>query len=105
MPKWVQSFWEDGDVTFLWEVGDDGWVTRSVELVGPEQCPSTAASLDEVLHARDTGGIMAVQRYERRYGVLVDHPIEDWTFPHHEITAVEFERFWSRSRSALEAGR
>lgn len=103
MVRWIRSYWDEGDVTMVWEVGDDGWVTRSVELMGPERHVQTAAALDEVLHARDTGGIPAVQAIETRYGVLVDQPIEDWDFPHEDITLAEFERLWAGARGALEA--
>jgi hypothetical protein len=24
MPRWVRSYWDEEDITFLWEVGDDG---------------------------------------------------------------------------------
>jgi hypothetical protein len=71
MPKWVRSSWDEEDITYVWEVREDGWVTRSVELVGAERRPQTAVALDEVVRERDTGGIQAVQAYEARYGVLV----------------------------------
>lgn len=103
MPKWVRSYWDEEDTTYVWEVGEDGWVTRSIELVGPGLRPQTAATLDEVMRERDTGGIQAVQAYERRYGVLVEKPIDDWDFPHEDIAEEEFERVWVEARRALEA--
>src|ERR1044072_8515222 len=57
-----------------WEVSEDGWVKRSVEWVGPERRVQAAAALDEVLGARDTGGIAAVQAYEMRYGIVPEKP-------------------------------
>lgn len=104
MARWVRSYWDQEDTTFIWEVGDDGWVTRSVELVGPDRSPRTAAALDEVIHQRDLGGIPAVQAYEARYGVLVDQPIDVWDFPHEDITPAEFEQVWAQSRRALGPG-
>ena len=64
----------------LWEVGEGGWVTRSVELVGDDH-PRTAAALDEVVRERDSGGVEAVTDYEARYSVLMEKPIVDWNFP------------------------
>src|SRR5215472_1291486 len=86
MPRWVRSYWDEEDITFLWEVRDDGWIARAVELAGPKRRPQAAAALDELLRTRDTGGIRAVQAYETRYGVVSDKPIEDWDFPHEDIS-------------------
>jgi hypothetical protein len=37
MSRWVRSYWDEEDITYVWEIGDDGWVTRSVELIGAER--------------------------------------------------------------------
>ena len=103
MPTWVCSYWDEEHVTFLWEVRDDGWVSRSVELGGKDGHPQAAAALDEVLHARDSGGVPAVQAYEARYGRPPEKPIDDWDFPHEDISQSEFERAWAESRKALES--
>ena len=102
MPRWVRSHWDDGDVTFLMEVSDDGWITRQVEQVGAERCPQAAAALDEVVAARDTGGILAVQAYERRFGVAPEKPLQNWNFPHRDIDKSEFEDAWVEARAKLE---
>jgi hypothetical protein len=102
MPRWVRSYWNEEDVTVLWEVRDDGWVGRSVELAGRDGRPQAAAALDEVVYARDSGGIHAVQAYEALYGVAPEKPIEDWDFPHEDISKSDFERVWAESRQALE---
>src|SRR5215469_5007073 len=86
MLRWVRSYWDEEDITFLWEVRDDGWIARSVELAGPKRRPRAAAALDELIRTRDTGGIRAVQAYETRYGRVPDKPIEDWGFPHEDIS-------------------
>lgn len=101
MPKYVRSYWGDEDVTFFWEVAADGWITRSVELVGPERSVRAAASLAEVTSVRDTDGMTAVQAYERRYGVAPEKPVTGWDFPHDVISSNEFERVWSEARKAL----
>lgn len=102
MTRWVRSYWDEEDITFLWEVRDDGWIVRSVELVGPESRPQAAAALDEVVRARDTGGIEAVHVYEARYGAAPEKPVDDWDFPHEDITHSDFERAWAKSREALK---
>src|SRR5215469_6429944 len=61
MPRWVRSYWDEEDITFLWEVRDDGWIARSVELAGPKRRPRAAAALYELIRTRDTGGIRAVR--------------------------------------------
>ncbi len=102
MPRWVRSYWGEEDVTFLWEVDDDGWVRRHVELVGKDFRPQAAAALDEWMRELEAGRI---QRYQSRYGVLADQPITDWDFPHTTITQAEFEEIWAAARSALESTR
>lgn len=101
MPTWVRSYFAEDDITFVWEVGDDGWISRSVELVEVDRHPRTAASLEEVIRARDSGGIDAVRGYEARYGVLPEKPIGDWDFPHENITHAEFEQVWEMARRAV----
>lgn len=97
--RWVRSYWDEEDVTFVWEVGDDGWVTRHVELAGTELIPQAATSLDEWMRELEAGRI---QEYQARYGVLADQPIMDWGFPHTTITEAEFETTWVDARHALE---
>lgn len=99
--KWVRSQWEG--VTFLWEIGDDGWVQGSIEFAGPERRVQAAAALPEVIRAKETGGIEAVQAYEAQYGVVPEKPIDDWDFPHEGISQSDFERQWGESRHALGA--
>ena len=104
MTTWICSYWDGEDITFLWEVRDDGWVSRSFEVVGPERQPQAAAALAELLHARDTGGIRAVQAYETRYGVVPEKPVHEWDpgFPREDISQSLFEKAWAESREALE---
>lgn len=101
--RWVRSHWDDEDVTFLWEVGDDGWVQRTVEFIGPDRRVRAAAALSEVIHARDTGGIEAVQAYEAQYGVVPEKPVDGSTFSYEDISQADFERAWNESRGVLDA--
>ncbi|OIJ25241.1 hypothetical protein [Nocardioides luteus] len=94
MPRWVRSYWDEEDVTFLWEVADDGWITRSIELAGPGRKPQAAAALDEVVAASAAGGADAVRAYEARFGTAPEKPLDDWDFPHQAIDESEFEREW-----------
>lgn len=100
MTRWICSRWDEEDVTFYWEVRDDGWITRHVELVGPELRAQAATSLEEWMRELDAGRI---QVYQARYGVLADQPITDWDFPHSEVDKDEYERVWAAARSALES--
>jgi len=101
MPRWVRSYWDEEDVTFFWEVGDDGWITRHIELVGPERRPKAASSLEEWMRELDAGRI---QQYQATYGVLADQPIDDWGLPHVDLTREEYETVWTEARQALESG-
>lgn len=105
MATWVRSRWDEGDTTFFWEVGDDGWVTRAIELFGPDGRVQAAAVLTDVLAARDAGGMSAVAQYEARYGVVPEKPILDWDFPHERITHAAFENEWAAARQVLESER
>ncbi|CAM3529359.1 hypothetical protein NOZE110980_02415 [Nocardioides zeicaulis] len=60
--------------------------------------------LAEELHARDRGGLPAVQAYETRYGGTPEAPVHEWDtgFPHDEISRELFEEAWEQSRRVLE---
>jgi hypothetical protein len=100
MPRWIRSYWDEEDVTFYWEVGDDGWITRHIELVGDELRPKAATALDEWMRELEAGRI---QPYQAQYGGLADQPITDWDFPHSDVSAADFERIWAEARRALDA--
>lgn len=102
MARWIKAHWADEaeDVTFLWELDEEGWITRSVELVGPDRRVKAAASLAEVMEARDAN-IEAVRQYESRFGVLPERPLDALDFPHEAITAAGFDAEWHAARAAL----
>jgi hypothetical protein len=102
--RWIRSYWDEEDVTFYWEVADDGWVTRHVELVGAELIPRAAASLDEWMRELEAGRI---QEYQGRYGCLADQPVTEWDpdFPHEALTREQYETVWVTARRFLEQGR
>ena len=98
MTRWLRTSWRDDDGTdFLvfWEVGADGWVTRSVELA--DRRLITAAALDETLAVRDAGRL---REYEAIYGILPEAPL-DFDFPHDDIPPEAFEERWREARAAL----
>lgn len=102
--RWLASYWEDEDVSFFFEIDEDGWVLRQVELRGPERTPTVAAALVEWPDA-DRDGIDAVRTYQATYGALADQPISEWDvgFPHVEIDRHEFDEVWDRARAQLDA--
>lgn len=104
--RWLRSYWDEEDVTFFFEIDEDGWVLRQVELRGPSETPAVAAALAEWPNA-DRDGLAAVQAYESKYGGLADQPITQWDegVPHVEIEHTEFEAVWQRARAHLEASR
>ncbi|MEU3644332.1 hypothetical protein AB0E59_13220 [Lentzea sp. NPDC034063] len=105
MIGWYSYYFADEDVWFHYEVDDEGWVRRQVDLHGADLRPTTAAALAEVLHARDTGGLEAVIAYEKRFGVLAEGAVHDELRAApgvEEISAGEFERLWAAAREHLE---
>ncbi|WP_086668329.1 hypothetical protein [Lentzea kentuckyensis] len=107
MIGWFRHYFPDDDVWLHYEVDDEGWVCRQVDLRGVDMRPTTAASLAEVMHARDTGGVEAVISYEQRFGVLSEGCQPDgWHGQDgvEEISAEEFEQTWAVARDALEHG-
>ncbi len=104
MIGWFRFHDVDEDVWCHCEVDDDGWVSRQVDLAGAEGRYVTAASLVEVVRARDLGGLTAVRAYEARFGVLVEGDGNEALRDEpgvEEIGAGEFERLWVAARRAL----
>jgi hypothetical protein len=86
---WFRSYWDEEDTWFYFEVGDDGWVSRQVELVGAESRPVCAA--------RDTDR-------DARFGCTAESPVSEWEGHVPEpLTAEQFERVWAAARGQLGA--
>lgn len=101
MTRWIRSYWDEEDVTFYFEVRDDGWVTRQVELVGPDLSPRTASSVEEWMQELEAGRI---QEYAAKYGPLADQSVTQWDpdFPHEDLTREEYGEIWLAARRSLE---
>jgi hypothetical protein len=61
--RWFRSYWDEEDTWFYFEVSDDGWVNRQVELEGPALRPIVAASTDDD---------------DARCGFTAEAPVTDW---------------------------
>ncbi|MGW4376262.1 hypothetical protein ACWEJ7_21655 [Streptomyces albidoflavus] len=103
MTTWFRTYYEDEDLWLYFEADEEGWAARHIEIRGKDARPTTAASLKEVLHLRDHADLAAMTRYERRYGILADAPLDCWQDQPGaaEITAEEFERLWGEARRVL----
>ncbi|MEU6108240.1 hypothetical protein ABZ853_07485 [Streptomyces albidoflavus] len=103
MTTWFRTYYEDEDLWLYFEADEEGWAVRHIEIGGEDAHPRTAASLKEVLHLRDHADLAAMTRYERRYGILADAPLDGWQDQPGaaEITAEEFERLWGEARRVL----
>ncbi|MBB6119684.1 hypothetical protein [Nocardiopsis algeriensis] len=103
MKSWFRTYDEDEGLWRYFETDGEGWAVRQVEIREADSVPVTAASLKEVLRLRDHGGLGAMNRYERRYGVLAEGGLDGWQEqPQADgISAEEFDRLWDRARRAL----
>jgi hypothetical protein len=100
MTRWFRSYWAEEDIWFYFEVGDDGWVTRQVELQGPLEKPLAAASLAESEAAEGTGSL---GDYEATFGTTAKAPVHEWDDHDPQyLAAAEFETVWHRARAALQ---
>ncbi|WP_328414632.1 hypothetical protein OG470_20695 [Micromonospora sp. NBC_00389] len=106
MATYVRWYRADSDLWCYEELDDQRWARRHVEVQASGQAVVAAASLDEVLHARDLGGTTAVVDYERHYGI-----VPEARFPESPgggqpalelVTMREFEELWQRGRRACE---
>lgn len=105
MVTYVRWHWPDEDLNCYDELDDEGWSTRHIEIHSKDHTVAAAASLAEVIDARDSGGAAAVIAYEHRYGVVPeaafpatsDEPLLE------PISADEFEQLWQQARRARDA--
>ncbi|KLI97972.1 hypothetical protein [Streptomyces sp. KE1] len=103
---WFRTYYEDEDLWLCFEADEESWAVRHMEIGGKDGRPRTAASLQEVLHLRDHADLAAMTRYEQRYGILADAPLDGWQDQPGatELTAEEFERLWGEARRVLGGG-
>jgi hypothetical protein len=102
---WFRTYHEEEDLWIFIEADAEGRAARQVEVRAPDSTPVTAASLAEVLSLRDRADLAAMRRYEHRYGILAEGPVDGWAGEPQaaEISAVEFEQVWGRARRILDA--
>jgi hypothetical protein len=102
--RWIEPYFAEDDLWQYFEIDEEGWVLRQVDLVGEYRTPTTAASRAELPRAH-IDGLEAVQRYESEFGVLSDAPIPsgDLVPPIRDIGAELFEEIWIRARTRLSS--
>ncbi|MFJ2745829.1 hypothetical protein ACIO3O_39925 [Streptomyces sp. NPDC087440] len=92
----MRCYWDEDDTWFYFEVDASGWVTRQVELEGPQRVPVAAASLAEWQRAQDAGQL---DQYDGRFGITAEIPVSEWEGHHPEpLTREEFENVWEPAR-------
>jgi hypothetical protein len=102
MTQWFRDHWADDDVWRYFEIDDEGFVQRQVELEGPHREANTACSLQEWEDALRTE---TIDQYYETYGM-----VDEWSFASGDhddpqpSTEAEFERVWEYARRACEAG-
>lgn len=104
---WIRAYDDESDTWSYFELSDEGWALRQVDLQGPQRRPVTAASLAEVVEVRDHDDLAAMAAYERKYGVLAEGSLHGWQDAGGaaEITQYEFESTWAAARETLDAKR
>ncbi|MFC5724376.1 hypothetical protein ACFP1Z_29905 [Streptomyces gamaensis] len=107
MTLWIRAYDSESDVWSYFELDDEEWALRQVDLHGPQRSPVTAASLVEVIDLRDHGDLQAMAAYERQYGVLAEGSLTGWQDADGaaEVTAGEFESTWVIARETLNTVR
>ncbi|MCG5435101.1 hypothetical protein [Micromonospora foliorum] len=106
MLTYVRWYLPDEDRWNYDELGADRWALRHVELRGSDRVFMAAASLAEVLIARDSGAQSAVTEYEQRYGIVPEalFPLPDSALEPalESLPSEDFERLWRDARRQLE---
>ncbi|MEW1588166.1 hypothetical protein AB0283_22325 [Micromonospora vinacea] len=106
MLTYVRWYWPDDDSWNYDELDADRWALRHVELRGSDGVFLAAASLAEMLVARDSSSPGAVARYEQRYGTVPEAPFpppDPIVEPALEsVPSEEFEYLWRNARRHLE---
>lgn len=97
--KWFRSYWKEEDIWFYFEVDSEGWVTRQIELQGPEMAPIAAASLAEWQRAYDAGRL---DQYDSKFGITAELPVSEWEgHDPEQLTSEEFEEVWGPARRQI----
>lgn len=97
----MRCYWDEEDTRFYFEVDAEGWVTRQVELEGPDLVPVAASSLDEWQKARDEGRLA---EYDSRFGMTAALPVSEWEgHDPEQLTLDQFEAVWAPARRQLAA--
>ncbi|MBX9360002.1 hypothetical protein [Streptomyces sp. WAC04114] len=95
----MRCYWDEEDVWFSFEVDADGWVTRQVELQGPELTPIAAASLAAWQQAHEAGRL---DEYDSRFGITAELPVSEWEgHGPQQLTSEEFEEMWRAARREI----
>ncbi|MDO0933818.1 hypothetical protein QQY66_19795 [Streptomyces sp. DG2A-72] len=83
----MRCYWDEEDTWFYFEVNAEGWVTRQIELEGPELTPIAAACLGE---------------YDSRFGITAELPVSEWEgHDPEQLTFQEFEEIWETARRQI----
>lgn len=98
---WMRCYWAEEDIWFYCEVDTEGWVTRQIELQGPDLTPIAAASLAEWQQAYAAGRLA---EYDNRFGLTAELPVSEWEGHEPEqLTFEQFEEIWDSSRRQITA--
>ncbi|MFJ8437164.1 hypothetical protein ACIQ9P_38320 [Kitasatospora sp. NPDC094019] len=103
MTQWIRAHSAEDGIWSYFELDDEGWALRQVDLKGAARLWVTAAALTEVLELRDSAGPSAMSDYERKYGVLAEGPLAGWEelAGAIEVTEDTFEGLWVLARQHL----
>ena len=101
--QWFRAYALPDDIVFYYEFSPEGWVTRKIELTGPEREVRAAASRSEWVQALREG---RRHEYYREFGSTPDVPRHQWEEDDlEEVTESEFETLWDNARRTIIARR
>ncbi|MEV6594565.1 hypothetical protein [Streptomyces acidicola] len=100
MTRWVRCFWDEEAVWFYFELDNDGYVLRQIEVQEPGNKALAASSLAEWQEAQRDGRLT---EHESVYGLTAEPPISEWEGHNPQrLSANEFEIVWSTARRQLQ---
>jgi hypothetical protein len=97
--RWLKVYADPIDTWFYYELGDDGYAYRQVELEGTDRSARVAASRSEYQSALRSG---SAKDYTGRFGIVAAMPFRVWEdFGGEDMIESDFEEVWDDARRQI----